>query len=160
MLFRSRVQAIYAQVQRQAYVFLAATLGAIVATSLYLIRSNRRLFSQLAELSETRRELARDLIAARESTLREISRELHDECGQLLTALGSMLSRAAKHTPEDSELRSDIRTAAEIAQTTLDGVRGLSQMLHPSILNELGLASTVEWFLGTVERQQIGRAHV
>jgi signal transduction histidine kinase len=65
-----------------------------------------------------------------------------------------MLSRAAKHTPEDSELRSDIRTAAEIAQTTLDGVRGLSQMLHPSILNELGLASTVEWFLGTVERQR------
>jgi hypothetical protein len=59
-----RVQAIYAQVQRQGYVFLAATLGAIVATSLFLIRSNRRLFSQLADLSETRRELARDLITA------------------------------------------------------------------------------------------------
>ena len=149
-----RVRAIYSQVQRQVYLFLAATLAAIAATSLYLMRSNRRLFGQLAELSDTRRELAQDLIAARESTLREISRELHDECGQLLTAMGSMLGRAAKHAPEGSELRSDIRTAAEIAQTTLDGVRGLSQMLHPSILDELGLASTIEWYLETVERQR------
>jgi hypothetical protein len=43
---------IYDDVQRQVYWFLAATLGAIVATSAYLIRSNRRLFAELASLSE------------------------------------------------------------------------------------------------------------
>ena len=47
-----QVQDIYASVQRQVYRFLAATLAAIAATSLYLIRSNRRLFAQLAALSE------------------------------------------------------------------------------------------------------------
>jgi signal transduction histidine kinase len=148
-----QVQDIYQRVQRQVYWFLAATLAAIVATSLYLIRSNRRLFARLAALSDDRRELAQTLIATRESTLREISRELHDEFGQILTAIGSMLGRAGKHTPEGSPLRADLREIGEVAQTALDNVRGLSQTLHPSILEELGLASTIDWYLSTVEKQ-------
>jgi signal transduction histidine kinase len=148
-----QVQEIYDQVQRQVYRFLAATLAAIVATSLYLIHSNRRLFAQLASLSDERRELAQMLIATRESTLREISRELHDEFGQILTAIGSMLGRAGKQAPEGSMLRADLREIGEVAQTALDNVRGLSQTLHPSILEELGLESTVDWYLSTVEKQ-------
>jgi signal transduction histidine kinase len=147
------VQDIYGRVQRQVYWFLAATLAGIVATSLYLIHSNRRLFAQLAALSDERRELARMLIATRESTLREISRELHDEFGQILTAIGSMLGRAGKQAPEGSELRADLREIREVAQTALDNVRGLSQTLHPSLLEELGLESTVDWYLSTVEKQ-------
>ena len=148
-----QVQDIYGSVQRQVYLFLAATLAAIVATSLYLIRSNRRLFAELASLSNERQELAQGLITTRESTLREISRELHDEFGQILTAMGSMLGRAGKHAPEGSELRADLREIREVAQTALDKVRGLSQTLHPSILEELGLESTMDWYLSTVEKQ-------
>jgi signal transduction histidine kinase len=148
-----RVQDIYRDVQRQVYWFLAATLAAIVATSLYLIRSNRRLFAQLASLSEQRRDIAQQLIATRESTLREISRELHDELGQLLTAIGSMLGRAWRQAPAGSPLRSDLGEARQVAQTALDNVRGLSQALHPSMLEELGLESAVEWYLSTVQKQ-------
>ena len=148
-----QVQDIYRSVQLQVYWFLAATLAAIVATSLYLIRSNRQLFARLASLSDERRELAQTLIATRESTLREISRELHDEFGQILTAIGSMAGRAGKHTPQGSPLRSELREIAEVAQTALDNVRGLSQTLHPSILEELGLGSTIDWYLSTVEKQ-------
>jgi signal transduction histidine kinase len=148
-----RVQGIYGQVQRQVYVFLAATFIAIALTSLYLIRSNRRLFGHLASLSNQRREIAQQMIATREATLREISRELHDEFGQILTAMGSMLSRAGRHTPEGSPLRAELREIGEIAQTTLDNVRGLSQALHPSILEEAGLERTIEWYLSTLERQ-------
>jgi signal transduction histidine kinase len=93
------------------------------------------------------------MIATREATLREISRELHDEFGQILTAMGSMLSRAGRHTPEGSPLRAELREIGEIAQTTLDNVRGLSQALHPSILEEAGLERTIEWYLSTLERQ-------
>jgi signal transduction histidine kinase len=64
-----------------------------------------------------------------------------------------MLGRAGKHAPEGSELRADIREIGEVAQTALDNVRGLSQTLHPSILEELGLESTVDWYLSTVEKQ-------
>ena len=48
----ARIAQIYDGVQRQLYIFLAATLIAIVLTSLYLIRSNRQIFARLAELSE------------------------------------------------------------------------------------------------------------
>jgi signal transduction histidine kinase len=148
-----QVQEIYRKVQRQVYWFLVATLAAIAATGLFLIRSNRRLFGQLTALSDQRRELAQTLIATRESTLRDIARELHDEFGQILTAIGSMLGRAEKQLPEGSALRGDLREVGEIAQAALDNVRGLSQSLHPSILEELGLESTIDWYLSTVEKQ-------
>jgi len=148
-----QVQEIYRKVQRQVYWFLAATLAAITATALYLIRSNRRLFGQVTLLSDQRRELTQTLIATRESTLRHIARELHDEFGQILTAIGSMLGRVEKQAPEGSALRGDLREVGEIAQAALDNVRGLSQSLHPSILDELGLESTIEWYLSTVEKQ-------
>jgi len=148
-----QIEQIYDRVQRQVYVFLAAILTAIVLTSLYLIRSNRRLFAQLASLSEQRSELAQKLIATQESTLRYISRELHDEFGQILTAIGSMLKRAGNQAPEGSALRADIREVGEIAQSTLDNVRTLSQALHPVMLDESGLESTLDWYIPTVERQ-------
>lgn len=148
-----RIGEIYDRVQRQVYVFLVATLTAILLTSLYLIRSNRQLFAQLAALSKHRSELAQKLIATQESTLRYISRELHDEFGQILTAIGSMLSRAGHHAPEGSLLRSELREVCEIAQNTLDNVRTLSQALHPVMLDESGLESTLDWYIPTVERQ-------
>ena len=144
---------IYARVQRQVYRFLTATLIAILLTSLYLIRSNRQLFARLAALSEQRSELAQTLISTQESTLRYISRELHDEFGQILTAMGSMLGRAGKHAPEGSSLRSELEEVRQIAQSTLDKVRSLSQALHPVMLDEAGLETTLDWYLPVVERQ-------
>src|SRR5207248_7707555 len=120
-----RIAEIYDRVQRQVYVFLIAILTAILLTSLYLIRSNRQLFARLAALSEQRSELAQKLISTQESTLRYISRELHDEFGQILTAIGSMLSRAGKHAPEGSSLRTNIREVADITQSALENVRTL-----------------------------------
>lgn len=147
------VQGIYSQVQRQAYWFVLATLTTIVLTSLYMIRSNRRLFAEIASLSDERREFAQRLIETRELTLREISRELHDEFGQLLTAMGSMLGRAGRQAAEGSRLRTELHEIQEIAQAALGNVRGLSQSLHPSILEEVGLEATIGWFLSTAERQ-------
>jgi signal transduction histidine kinase len=148
-----RVAAIYDAVQRQVYVFLLATLITILLTSLYLIRSNRAIFARLDALSRQRSELAQTLIATQESTLRHISRELHDEFGQVLTATGAMLTRAGSHAPEGSPLRDELREVCEIVQSSLDKVRTLSQALHPVMLDEMGLESTLDWYLPTVERQ-------
>lgn len=143
---------IYDRVERQVYLFLVAALVTILLTSLYIVRSNRRIFAELSALSAQRSELAQALISSQESTLRHISRELHDEFGQVLTAMGSLLNRARNHTPEDSPLRLELQEVCEIAQSTLDNIRRMSQALHPSILDEAGLESTLEWFLPTVER--------
>jgi signal transduction histidine kinase len=148
-----RIIQIYDRVQRQVYVFLAATLAAILLTGFSMIRWNRRLFARMAELSERRSELAQKLIATQESTLRYISRELHDEFGQILTAMGAMLGRAGAHAPEGSSLRTDLQEVRQIAQDTLDRVRSLSQALHPVMLDEAGLESTLDWYIPTVERQ-------
>jgi signal transduction histidine kinase len=147
------VAEIYDRVQRQVYLFLAAMLVTIVATSLFLIRSNRLLFAEISNLSEQRHELAQKLISLQESTLRHVSRELHDEFGQILTAIGAMLSRAGKHAPEGSQLRADLRETCEIAQKTLENVRSLSQALHPGILEEVGLEGTIDWYIPQVEKQ-------
>ena len=149
----AQVAEIYDHVQRQAYFFLTATLLAIVITSLYLIRSNRQLFNQLASLSAQRSDLAQTLISTQESTLRHISRELHDEFGQILTAIGAMLGRARNLAPEGSNLRRDLLEIREIAQGALDKVRSLSQALHPVMLEEAGLEQTIEWYLPVVEKQ-------
>jgi len=154
-----QITEIYDRVQRQVYFFFAVTLTAILLTSLYLIRSNRRLFARLADLSHQRSELAQKLISTQESTLSYISRELHDEFGQILTAIGSMLSRAGHHAPEGSTLRADLREISEIAQTSLDKVRTLSQALRPVMLDEAGLESTVAWYLPVIEKQTGIRIH-
>ena len=148
-----RIAQIYDGVQRQVYLFLVATLIAIVLTSVYLIRLTRRLFAHISHLSEQRSELAQKLIATQESTLLHISRELHDEFGQILTAVGSMLRRAGKLVPQGSPLRTDLQEVSEIAQSALDKVRSLSQALHPVTLEEAGLDSTIDWYLPMVERQ-------
>ena len=149
----AKIAAIYDGVQRQLYAFLAAILIAIVVTSLYLIRNNHRLFLQVAELSSQRSDLAQKLIATQESTLRHISRELHDEFGQVLTAIGSLIRRAGKELPADSPVHADLQEVQGIAQSTLDNIRSLSQALHPVLLDEAGLVSTLDWYIPTVERQ-------
>ncbi len=148
-----RIAQIYDGVQRQVYLFLLGTLITIMLTSVYLIRLNRLLFAQISDLSEQRSELAQKLIATQESTLLHISRELHDEFGQILTAVGSMLRRAGKLVPQGSPLRGDLQEVSEVAQSALDKVRSLSQALHPVTLEEAGLDSTIDWYLPIVERQ-------
>jgi two-component system sensor histidine kinase UhpB len=64
-----------------------------------------------------------------------------------------MLGRAGKHAPEGSPLRDDLKEVQEIAQSTLNNIRTLSQALHPVLLEEAGLESTLDWYIPTVGRQ-------
>ncbi len=149
----AQVGQIYDRVQRQVYWFLAAILAAILLTSLSMIQSNRKLFAQIAALSDQRSELAQKLISTQESTLQYISRELHDDFGQILTAMGAMLSRARNRVPEESPLRAELQEVSEIAQATLEKVRSLSQALHPVMIDEQSLENTIDAYIPVVERQ-------
>jgi signal transduction histidine kinase len=137
---------IYARAERDVYLFLAAMLILISLTSLYLVQSNRRMFLQVAALSERRSELAQQLISIQENTLRTISRDLHDDFGQILTAIGVMLQRTGRRDP-------DLREVQEIVQSTLEKVRTLSHALHPAALEELGFESALDQYLPGFERQ-------
>ncbi|MCU1276178.1 MAG: integral rane sensor signal transduction histidine kinase [Bryobacterales bacterium] len=148
----ARIQSIYAGVQRNVYYFLGAALVAILLTSLYLIRSNRQLFERLGRLSAQRSDLARKLITMQEEVLRSISRELHDEFGQILTAIGAMLTRAAKQDVSPS-FRESLQEVREITQSTLEKTRSLYQSLHPAILDDGGLEQALAWYIPVFEKQ-------
>ncbi len=86
-----------------------------------------------------------------EKTLRYVSRELHDDFGQILTAIGVMLHRAEKrNAAADASLRSEVREVNEIVQSTLEKVRAMSQSLHPVVLEEAGLESALRYVYSDV----------
>jgi len=147
------VQQIYDRIERRIYWFVLAILITICVTSLYLIRANHAIFDRLAALSDQRRILARKLIGVQEDILHSVSRELHDEFGQILTAVGAMLGRAGKHLPPDSTFRIELSEVREIAQSTLERLRSLSQALHPSILDDYGLEKALEWYVKQFGKQ-------
>jgi signal transduction histidine kinase len=117
-----------------------------------VIDANRRLFAQITDLSLQRSELARRLIGTQEDTLRHVSRELHDEFGQILTAIGVMLQRLGKKDDGLVEVQ-------QITQNALNSVRTLSQTLQPVLLQEQGLLPTIAWYLPTVQHQTGMRIH-
>jgi signal transduction histidine kinase len=147
-----RTEEIYARVERNVYLFVSSMLLVIVVTSLYLVQYNRRMFQRVADLSQRRSELAQQLISMQESTLRAVSRELHDDFGQVLTAIGAILKRTGKHLSAPMGI-SDLREAQEIVQKTVEKIRSLSRALHPVILEEIGLESALDQYLPSFEKQ-------
>ncbi len=149
-----QITRIYDRVERDLYTFLLATAVTIGVTGIALFYSNRRIFRQLATLSDQKSVLARKLITVQEEVLRSVSRELHDEFGQIFTAIGAMLSRLErKGVPPDSPLRADLLEIREITQGSLEKVRTLSQMLHPAVIDDYGLEKAIEWYVPTFEKQ-------
>jgi signal transduction histidine kinase len=149
-----RTQQIHAQVERNLYVFLAATIVLLAAVSVYLVNYNRRVFERVSTLSERRSELAQQLITMQENTFRSISRELHDEFGQILTAVGAMLQRSSRLAGTNpAAFREEVREVHQVVQATLDKVRTLSQALHPVVLEQAGFESAMDAYIPLFERR-------
>jgi len=65
-----------------------------------------------------------------------------------------MLGRAErKGVAPDSPLRTELSEVREITHNTIEKMRSLSQMLHPSVLDDYGLAKGIEWYVGVFQRQ-------
>jgi signal transduction histidine kinase len=115
-----------------------------------------RTFDQMAERLELR-ELARQratqklqvlsqrLVEVQESERRQISRELHDEIGQALTA-AQLNIQAALQSTQDTTLAPRLQASAEMIEQVLEQVHELSLNLRPSMLDDLGLEPAVRYF--------------
>ena len=148
------IERIYDNVERNTYYFMAAVFIAIFLTGGYMVSRNRRVFREIAQLSEERQLLAGRLISVQEDLFESVARELHDEFGQALTAAGAMLTRLERNadtTPEG--VRSGLREAKVVTQEALDGVRRLSQRLHPNVLDDFGLEGAIEWHVRQIRDQ-------
>lgn len=86
------------------------------------------------------KELSRKLIHAQNEERTRLSREIHDDLGQNLTATKIHLSQAAQKDPFIA-----IQEAQQMLNHTIESMRRISHQLHPSLLENLGLKEAIEW---------------
>lgn len=91
--------------------------------------------------------LSAKLVTAQEEERRTLSRELHDAVGQALTAIKMDMGVALRSVESDPRARQALEEARTIAEATLQSVRDLSQLLHPSTLDDFGLPEAIDAYL-------------
>jgi PAS domain S-box-containing protein len=113
-------------------------------------RRNAEIVSQ----SELLRDLSGRLLITQDQERRHIARELHDSAGQCLAALSMDLARIeqdAKHNP--AQLAEEIKVAQDRLRLLSQEIRTTSYLLHPPMLDEIGLSSALHWYTeGLAER--------
>jgi signal transduction histidine kinase len=129
---------------------LIVSLGIAALATLYGGRLERRLRSQLqADAVKTRalQDLSIKIIRAQEDERRRISHELHDEVGQALTALKVEISLAQRALRGMGAADDLLQPAQAITDRALHTVRDLSHLLHPAVLDDLGLPDAVDGYV-------------
>ena len=116
-------------------------------------------------LAETRNRLDLERLSARlvdaqEQERRSLARELHDEVGQALTAIKMSVAAALRTPGTHPRAYAALEEARGVAETTLQGVRDLSQLLHPSMLDDFGLPETLAAYLRNFSKRTGIRAHL
>jgi len=150
-----QVSLTYGRVKFDILVLIGVLFLVALGTGLYTLQANRKTFDRLHHLaerlqtqSEELRMLSWKLIDVQEKTLRQVARDLHDEFGQILTAIGVTLGRASqKALDKDPVFVEDVKYVKKIVEDTLQSVRSESQIFRPAILDDFGLGQTLEWFV-------------
>jgi signal transduction histidine kinase len=127
--------------------FTVIVLAAAFFLAVFLIWEHyRRLAQELRERTveeQKSRRLSIQLLQAQDEERRRIARELHDGLGQSLSAAKILADTHLTNHPND-EVITDL---ASILSESLNGARTMSYLLHPPLLDEVGLASAAEWFV-------------
>jgi signal transduction histidine kinase len=127
-----------------------------------LLRAKVRLFAelhrqtwQLGELNREQRLLSSRLLAAQDAERRRIARELHDGLGQELVAVKMMMDGILGTNSVQFNQRAAM-DASETIDRAIQQVRSISHLLHPPLLDEVGLVSALRWYLeGLTKRSGI-----
>jgi PAS domain S-box-containing protein len=103
---------------------------------------------------EQRKLLSERIMTVQERDRASIARELHDELGQALTGIKMDMAWIKSHMKCTDEAVSDRFDAlGNLVDTTIESVREMATSLHPSVLDQLGLAAAIEWYAGEFERR-------
>ncbi len=127
-----------------AWITGVALIFGTVITALTLSRMIRLERQSAAAESELRR-LSIQLRQAQEHERKHLSRELHDQVGQMLTGLRMELAAMARTGVADADFPSRITRAKTTVEHTLRIVRNIAMLLRPSMLDDLGLTPALVW---------------
>jgi PAS domain S-box-containing protein len=113
--------------------------------------------AELARQEKAVRELSGRLLQLQDEERRRIARELHDSVGQLLAAVSMIVSKVSKARPELSpEVNRNVKEIAELVGEALREIRTVSLLLHPPLLDEVGLEFGIREFIeGFAQRSKI-----
>jgi signal transduction histidine kinase len=146
--------------QRQVLTVLgvALVISFVIAWTSYRygVRLERRLVDQRLreeQISADLHRLSARVISVQEEERRRIARELHDEVGQALSAVNLELTAAQQYLQRTGTNSDSLREARLLADGALRSVRDLSQLLHPSVLEDLGLSAALQSFLNGFGRR-------
>ncbi len=110
------------------------------------ITERKQAEEKLRRTSRLLRELATHLQSVREEERTMIAQEIHDELGQVLTALKIQISLLANKLNDDQEpLKQKINSLSDMIDASVESVQKISAKLRPGILDELGLIAAIEW---------------
>ncbi len=110
------------------------------------ITAEKKAEEELRRSREELRNLSIHLQSVREEERTRVARKIHDELGQTLTALQMDLSWLAHHLPARAKAAYEkISGMSHLMETALESVHHISTELRPSLLDDLGLASAIEW---------------
>ena len=138
---------------------VSLTFGVVLAASatVYLVRLARDAETGFREIVKGQREL-KELTARhvemQEKERRTLSRELHDEVGQSLSAVLMEIGNVSAVLPADNpELRSHLDSIKKLAENSVKVVRNMALLLRPSMLDDLGLVPALQWQAREVSRR-------
>jgi PAS domain S-box-containing protein len=120
-----------------------------LASQIAVGAQNALLFEQLRASQEQLHDLAGYLETSREEERTRIARGIHDELGQVLTALKIDLSWLARRLPDGQlGLTEKVGAMSDLVDATIQTVRRVATELRPGVLDDLGLAAALEWQAG------------
>jgi PAS domain S-box-containing protein len=106
-----------------------------------LLRSETMAFQ-----SQQLQALAARLQQAREAERKKVARDLHDQIGQILTAIKMDMAWTLRHLPRDAgEVQDRLTGSIELINEGVRSVRSICSGLRPGVLDDLGLAAAIEW---------------
>ena len=112
-----------------------------------------QLYQNARAMEESLRELSAQVLSAQEEERKRISRELHDEIGQALTAINVTIAMLKRQVVSDPAFQSNVADAEQLLERTMETVHCFARELRPAMLDHLGLQSALRAHILAFTRQ-------
>jgi signal transduction histidine kinase len=128
-------------------IFLGVLVAALTIYRVFVLeRADARQRKKIEDTQDDLRRLSQRLVQLQEVERRSLSRELHDQVGQTMTALGILLGSIEDLKSNDEEVfRRRLEDLKRLNADAMRNIRDLAMGLRPSMLDDIGLEAALQW---------------